>query len=355
MSNRSGRRVTWVAGGTRTPMGQQHYESEIQAALRRQPDAGEWDFHSVTVTSMRAKIPTARHFPAQLADRTRFGVARLIGGLTYRTGGLIHRFDLRLPPAAGPEVVTVHDLPPLRFTDEGTLPRFSVESGTRATAIICPSEFAANEIRALLHTDRVSVIPYGLSHPYDAPVAASPAELKRLGLDGPFIVHAAGATQRKNLPELARAWELLLKADVNATLVLCGPPDGRRDALFAHLPGTRLMGRLEPTTVCKLMSSAAAVVVPSIYEGFGLPALEGMACGVPVVAARCGALPEVCLGSAEMVEPDGEAIAAGLNRVLTDEALAARLRAAGPCRAQEFSWAEAARRHLDLYRSVLGD
>ena len=101
------------------------------------------------------------------------------------------------------------------------------------------------------------------------------------------------------------------------------------------------------------MRRASAVVVPSTYEGFGLPALEAMVCGTPVVAARRGALPEVCGDAALLVEPDGAAIAEGIERVLAEEALAGDLRDRGLRRAAEFDWDIAARRHLQVYRAAL--
>ena len=103
-----------------------------------------------------------------------------------------------------------------------------------------------------------------------------------------------------------------------------------------------------------LLRRARAVVVPSTYEGFGLPALEGMACGVPVVAARCGALPEVCEDASLLVEPNGEAIAKGVETVLTNHALAERLGERGRRRASDFDWDHAAAEHLRVYRAALG-
>jgi alpha-1,3-rhamnosyl/mannosyltransferase len=274
--------------------------------------------------------------------------------MLYGRPDLTHRFDLRLPAAPNPEVVTVHDVPPLRFPDEGPLTRAAVVSARRARRVIVPSEFAASEARELLGVSEVTVIPYGVSEDYSGAAPATDAQLAALGITEPFFIHAAGSSLRKNLAGLADAWRQLLRDGVGAQLVLCGPGDVRRDAAFEGLDRVVKPGRLESTVVAALMRRASAVVIPSTYEGFGLPALEGMACGVPVVAARRGALPEVCGDAALLTEPDGEAMANALCRVLVDSALADSLRAAGRVRARQFDWDVAAREHLKVYQEALG-
>ena len=238
---------------------------------------------------------------------------RAIGWAAYRTRGLVHRFDLRLPPSGGPEVVTVHDLPPLRFDDEGKIPASAKAGARRASAIITPSRFAADEVLELLEVDaqRIHVVPYGVSGDYQEAVPATNAELKAFGIRPLFVIHAAGASKRKNLPALAAAWAQVAAECPDVDLVLAGPKDKRREETFQTIPSVRIIGSLPGPGIASLMRRAAAVVVPSTYEGFGLPALEGMVCGTPVVAARCGALPEVCGDSAVLVQPDGEGIAGG--------------------------------------------
>ena len=219
--------------------------------------------------------------------------------------------------------------------------------------VMVPSRFAKGEITELLGVSNVDIIPYGLSPEFASGAPATDAELGSLGVHVPFVIHAAGATERKNLRGLSDAWRELLLCRSDLSLVLCGPADDRRDELFAGLERVVKLGRQGAGTVAALMRRASAVVVPSIYEGFGLPALEGMASGACVVAARRGALPEVCGDAALLVEPDGYRLAAGIERVLADRALAARLKGAGPRRASEFGWEAAAREHLSVYRLAL--
>jgi alpha-1,3-rhamnosyl/mannosyltransferase len=346
-------RVNWTSLATASPMGQQHYEVKIQEAMRL-AGGSSWQFVTSTVASMRGPVPANARFPMQLVERLPAPLAALAGQIRYPRADLVHRFDLRVPPGRLPEVVTAHDLPPARFDDEGTLPRYAMAGARRAVGVICPSTFAADELRALCGVTRTWVIPYGLSAEFQDPKPMPSHELEAFGVEGRYVVHAAGATQRKNLAGLAAAWRILGSEALDATLVLCGPPDQRRDDLFDGLPGVVKTGRLPLATVAQLMAGSAAVVVPSTYEGFGLPALEGMACGTPVVAARCGALPEVCGEAGLLVEPSGEGLAAGLRLVLSDSDAAARLVTQGLRRAKEFDWATAAAAHLAVYREVLG-
>lgn len=348
------RRVTMVAMATKSPMGQQLYETEIMKALERAGASDGWDVRRETVASWRAHLPGVRRYPQRLVKNSPLPLALGIGTFTYRARGLIHRLDLRLPPTLGSEVITIHDLPPLRYHDEGSIPRSASAGARRAAAVICPSSFAAEEVHVLLGATRISVIPYGLSDLYVRPNPMGSNELSLIGVRRPFILHAAGATERKNLRGLAEAWRLLANSHPDHSLVLCGPKDRRRDLLFGELPRTRLLGAVAPVAVAALMKAAEAVVVPSLYEGFGLPALEGMACGVPVVAARAGALPEVCGDGALLVEPTPTGLAEGLRVVLAGGKVDERLRRSGPARAKTFSWEKAARAHLACYSEAIG-
>lgn len=332
-------------------MGQQRYEIELQSAIR-DLHVDRLRFSAVRVTSMRSGRAADRRVPQRLTERLPTRARRGVAAWAYRGADLVHRMDLRLPPARR-EVVTVHDLPPLRFTDEGSLPRTAAQSLQAALAVIAPSQFAASEIQTLLGVDEVHVIPNGLSQAFAGAVPASAALLNRLGVREPYVLHSGGASTRKNLSALAAAWPEVRRASPGTTLVLCGPPDERRNRAFGGLPGVLLTGYLPPHDVAGLMRSARAVVVPSTYEGFGLPALEGMASGAPVVAADAGALPEVCGDAAVLVAPTAEGLTRGLRQVLDSPSLAASLAAAGRARASGFTWAESARSHVEVYESVL--
>jgi glycosyltransferase involved in cell wall biosynthesis len=346
------RSVTWVTMASAHPMGQQHHETCLQGALRQRA-RDRWAFSARRVSSLRSRDRDGVRLPLRALAATPRLVTGAVGQLAYGRARLVHRFDLRLPPPLGREVVTVHDLPPLRFDDEGRLHPRALASAGGALGVICPSQFAAEEIRTLLRPRRLWVVPNGVGEEVGLAAPLAPAELAARGVPGRFVLHAGGASTRKNLDALAAAWRRVAARCPDSTLVLCGPPHPRREGLFGGVPEVRYLGHLDPAAVARLMRSAAAVVVPSLYEGFGLPALEGMAAGVPVVAADRGALPEVCGAAALLVPATAEGIAEGLLEVLTDGRRAAALRERGPRRAAAFSWSRAADATLAVYEEAL--
>jgi glycosyltransferase involved in cell wall biosynthesis len=331
------------------PMGQQVYEGEIVARAPAELGPG-WAVEHVAVRSMRSDLPGGTRVPGRLLGDAPPSVRRALGRYLYRGHDLVHRFDLRLPPAPRTEVLTVHDVVPWRFDDEGTAPSDSAASARRAAVVVCPSRFAADEVGSVLGVERVVVIHNGVDPRFFVAEPLSERALTDLGVRRPFVVHAGGSTRRKNLDGLAEAWPLVRAACPETGLVLMGPPDERRDRLFEPLPGTVLVGRVDEGTATGLLAAASVVVVPSRYEGFGLPALEGMAAGVPVVAARRAALPEVCGDAAYLVEPDGPGLAEGVVAALTDERTTATQVAKGRQRAAGFTWEASAAAHAALWR-----
>ncbi len=334
-------------------MGQQHYESQITQALQSRPHT-DWALSSRRIVSWHSQIEGSVRLPTRPLWNAPFALVAPLAQRAYGRADLIHRLDLRLPPRLGREIITIHDLPPLRFPDEGNLPRWAAKGARRSAGVICPSEFAADEVSSLLKIRRVWVIPYGVASAFLEPNPMGDQELKELRVSRPFVLHAAGATQRKNLSSLATAWKEVASSAPEATLVMCGPLDSRRDRLFASLPRVRLLGQLELQAVARLMQAATLVVVPSLYEGFGLPALEGMAAGVPVVAANCAALPEVCGSAALLVPPTPAGLADGIMEVLEQREVETRLRHDGKSRAALFTWERAASATIAAYREAMG-
>jgi glycosyltransferase involved in cell wall biosynthesis len=282
-------------------------------------------------------------------ERLPWSLFRLAGARVYPRG-LVHRFNCSLPPAPR-EIVTVHDVVQLRFDDEGQPPRHIGRGLQKALAVVCPSEFAANEVQTQYGLERVFVVPNGLDQSFLDAKPMSSEESRRLGLTSRYVFHAGGVTKRKNLAALAAAWPGIKSAHPDVELVLCGPPDRRRSTLFADMPGVRLMGKVPRDQLVRLMASASVVVVPSRYEGYGLPALEAMACGVPVVAARCSALPEVVGTHGILVEPDADGVADGISAALTGPNEISLVEARLVARSR--TWSASAEQYERIYRQVL--
>lgn len=330
-------------------MGQQVYEEEI---IRRAPAAlgTEDEVRRVIARSMRSPLAGTVRLPAWLLGSAPQTVRRAIGATMYRGADVVHRMGLGMPPSRVPEIITIHDTVAWRFPDESRPEPFAAEDLRRAAAVIAPSQFAADDVAEFLGIDRIHAIHNGVdarffdAHPLDDVQRAS------LGIDGPYVVHAGGASQRKNLDALAEAWQIVTRARPDLTLVLAGPEHPRRTSLFANLPRTRLVGRVSDATVLGLLAGASVVVVPSLYEGFGLPALEGMATGVPVVAARTSSLVEVVGDGGVLVDPTGSALAEGMLYAASDESDITSLATRGRDRARTFTWERSAQQHAELWR-----
>ena len=342
--------LTLASLATTVPMGQQVYDEEVASGAGGVLGAS-WEVRRVVARSLRAPMPGNARVPGRVFTSGSALERRLAGALMYRRTDLVHRLDLRLPPARR-EILTVHDVAPARFADEADPTPLAVHEAARALAVVCPSQFSAEEITAVLGVRAPLVIPNGVSARFFTATALGEDALAALGVRGPFLLHAGGATERKNLAGLAAAWSLLEVSHPELSLVLLGPPDVRRDRLFAARPRALRLGRVAPEVVLGLMAAAAVVVVPSVYEGFGLPALEAMAVGVPVVASRRASLPEVCGDGALLVEPGGRDLADGVVSVLDGGAGVREMVARGRTRAGTFTWAASITAHARLWRSL---
>jgi alpha-1,3-rhamnosyl/mannosyltransferase len=299
------------------------------------------------------------------AARFRRSLARLGGPLLY------HEPNYVLRPFDGPSLATIHDLGWLHHPDwldpatrrwlEAGMPR-SLE---RATRIIAVSEFVRRELIEILGIApaRISVTPLGVDarfHPRGTR-ELTPA-LARYGLTpGGYLLSVATLEPRKNLQRLLRAFAALpLRLQRARPLVLVGPAGWGAAAERAQAERLerrgllRRLGYVGDQALRDLFAGAAGVAAPSRYEGFGLPVLEGMASGVPVLTSAGSAMVEVAGEAALLVDPlDDGAIRDGLERLLSDSELQARLSAAGPRRAQAFRWERTLDATLEAYRAAL--
>jgi glycosyltransferase involved in cell wall biosynthesis len=330
-------------------MGQGNADAALIAGLM--DENASLHITDLTLTGMRGAVPNARRLPLNKLASAPLPLRRLVGTGLYQGFDLVHRLDLRLPPARRAEVLTIYDLAPLRFSDEGSMPPNALAEVRAASVVVCPSRFSAQEVSRWSGRDDIEVIAIGVDPIFFDGRPPSDVERRTARLPERWVLHTGGVTQRKNLRRLKEAWPEVRARFPDIGLLLCGPEDPRRSELFRDIEGVLLMGRVRRRELVSLMAGAAAVVVPSVYEGYGLPVQEAMAAGVPVVAMDTASLPEVAGVGAILVEDNAEALADGLIRALSG--VDTNLLAAAHQQARDRSWARVAREHLKLYQRLL--
>jgi glycosyltransferase involved in cell wall biosynthesis len=295
------------------------------------------------------------YYPLALERRARKADAELLH-LTHPAP----TWTRRLPLA-----VTVHDLLPLRFPrlfPRATVAhtRISARALASADRVLTNSEHTRAEVIELLDLapERVVATPFGVDQRFrPAPVDRDWLS-ERFDIRGPYVLAVGTLEPRKNLEGVLRAYDLLERDFPDHACVVVGGKGWRDRTLGTALsrPRERLVatGFVEDEDLVRLYSGADCFVFPSFAEGFGLPVLEAMACGAPVVTSDRSSLPEVAGDAAILVDPDEpEAIAAGIRRVLASPERAARLRARGLERAAGFSWRACAERTAAVYRELV--
>ena len=259
---------------------------------------------------------------------------------------VVHGTNFVLPPARAPGVVTIHDLSfhrPDTFPGGQRLRELVPWSVKRAAVILTPSKAVAEEVvsRYVVDPASVTVTPEAVAPVFFGATPLSDTALQRLRIPGPFVLAAGNIEPRKNLPGLLQAWRLVADDLEGWTLVLAGPK-----GWGPHLepaPRVVLPGWLGDETLPGLIAAAEIFCYPSFYEGFGLPPLEAMAAGTPVVVGNYPCAREVLEDAALIVEPaDVEALASALSSLARDNSLRRRLVLRGRARASDFSWAKTA-------------
>lgn len=326
--------------------------------------------------------PHVRHRPAPVDERWLYR-------LWYRAGiplpvqlftghiDLFHSPDFVLPPVRGgvPTLLTVHDLSFVHYPDTfpanlvAYLNRVVPRSVARAGHILADSESTKRDLAAVwgVPDKKVTVLHSGVNERFRPVTAAAALAVvrARYGLgDRPYVLAVGTVQPRKNYEMLVRAFRPVAAAGPYA-LVIAGGRGWLSDGLRAEIERQGLTGRVvmpgfvDDADLPALYSAAGLFVFPSLYEGFGLPLLEAMACGVPVISSDASSLPEVAATGGEpaaLLLPPGDEAAwsAAMLRLLGDDAARHRLIAAGRAQAARFTWGAAARQLAALYEWLLG-
>jgi glycosyltransferase involved in cell wall biosynthesis len=331
--------------------------------LCRPPDA---ELANDLGANFRAVPETAR--PYSLAEQIAIPVS-----LVRERAHLLHEPHYVLPPATRcRSVVTIHDCIHLMFPQylPGTLAhlyaRMSMWSAVRKSdQILTVSNASKRDILRFfdIAPEKVDVIYNAIDERFLAPPDAERMDLvrQRYQLDHPFLLYVGNIKPHKNLERLIDAFGRVRAQGLDdLRLVIIGDEISKyprlRQAVHRHRLDkyVRFLGFQPYDTLAAFYRLARAFVFPSLYEGFGLPPLEAMACGTPVVTSNVSSLPEIAGGAAILVDPyDAASIADGITRAVSDEALRAELTARGLARAREFSWTQSVAAIHRIYMEVL--
>jgi glycosyltransferase involved in cell wall biosynthesis len=354
--------------GERTGIG--HVTSQLLNGLADRDDVTAVGY-AVSRTghqALRGRLPqgaraATRWMPARLAMTMwqRVGWPRI----EHWTGpvDIVHATNFVAPPARAPVVLTVHDLVFVRHPDlcraetvryyEPFVPT-AIERGATVHVV---SDFVGQEVREVygIAPERVVRVYFGITARPGGDAAAG----RRLAAADRYIVALGTIEPRKNLPRLVHAFDLVASRDPDIHLVVAGPDGWGVEEFDSACSAARAsdriarVGYISDVERWDLLSGATLLAYPSLYEGFGHPPLEAMACGIPVVASAAASLPEVLGNAAVFVDPmDVDDIAAGLERVLSDVELRAKLVDLGREQVARYTWPSAIDEMVALYRRL---
>ncbi len=311
------------------------------------------------------RLPISPRLASIAWHRARVGwpIDRLVGKVD-----LHHEPDFVSPPTRAPMVTTIHDLsylivpeyahPDLKKYLERSVPK-TLE---RARQIIAVSESTRQDVidHYLVNPDRVTTIYNGVDAWFQAPgQAAIERSLQQFGLRRPYFLMVGTVEPRKNHLTALKAFSALYARRRDASLVIVGNPGWLSEPIVdeiercAKTMAVRYLRFVDDTWIPSLYAGSVALLAPSWYEGFGLPALEAMSCGTAVVASDRGALPEVVGEDGVVLPPgDAEAMAHAMERLLDDQVYRNGLAARGRERAEGFTWDRAALAHIKLYHEI---
>lgn len=315
------------------------FDSYALPSLKRLPMAASWGNVALAVAARRLKLDIL-HDPC--------GVAPFL-----------------LPGGRYAKVVTIHDAVPLvmpnvqPFLTRAVFRTLIPASRYAADAIMTISQASADDLERYAGIPRHKLYPvhYGVTLPPPMSEREVHSVLSRLEISRPYFLFVGAINPRKNLARIVHALAEV-RRDAEVSLVVAGPKFWGADQTYHQVQasaGVTLTGYLPEHELHALFYGAAGLVWPSLYEGFGLPPLEAMAHGTPVITSTVSSLPEVVGDAAILVDPgDTQAIAGAMKRLLADRALARTLAQRGLARARTFSWKTNAEKTLALYLTLLG-
>ena len=291
---------------------------------------------------------------------------RLAGGEVDLLWSPITVLPGRLPI---PGVVTIHDLTVLshpethRLKVRWSIAPFLARTVRQARAIAVDSNATADDLLARYPncSDRVHVVYPGVE-PEFTPGTPSEIETTRqtLGCPEGYVMYAGTMEPRKNIDTLISAWQETRRFDNSLPLLLVGPYGWHSQGLIRRIralegEGLIYRGRVDRTELVGLMQAARLFVYPSLYEGFGLPPAEAMACGIPTIASNGSSLPEIVGDAGILVDPNNTSeLSRAIIRVVGDSSLAEDLAQAGPSRVARFNWKSAANSMNQIFADSLG-
>lgn len=333
------------------------YTAQLVGALAREFPSDEFILLSDQPFELPCDAPNLRagRGPKNILER-RWWTCGLQRELKRQEADIFHGADFAVPfPATMPAVMTLHDMSPwinAPWVDDDWRERTArvhsrvpwlIRTGA-ASHIITPSEAIRREAIRFFQVDpqRVTAIPLAAA-PHFRP--KTPA-----GARPPYFLFVGMLEPRKDIARLLAAWEIL-RTRCPVDLVLAGPQRPNHPSI-PHRPGLRLRGVVSESDLAELYCGAIALVYPSLYEGFGLPVLEAMQCGTPVIISADPALCETA-GDAGLQEQTPEGIAQAMQRLFDDPAFRAEMQARSLARAAQFTWERTARATCNVYRSML--
>ncbi len=272
-------------------------------------------------------------------------------------------------PSGPPLVATIHDLFPMdpSFGLSADMQRRfpgRIERQLRvASAVVCPSSFVAGTIRETFpwYTGQIAVTPLAASDAF-VPTTLSDHVRRKHAIQDRFLLFIGRVDPRKNIPRMLKAWATLsreLRSQTQFVLLLAGDQGSLEKLKKEHHQilsdqSIRLIYEVPSNEMIQLLSGSRALVFTTLGEGFGLPVIEAMKCGCPVIASNNTSLPEVGGDAALYVDPyDVDSIAEAMRRCIVDDDAVSDMKQRGLVHAQKFTWQETARKTLAVYSSVL--